>query len=103
MRIGNVLRSEPNLLSSRIAPIREHSQSEEAAAGVEFIDRMSGTGRLIGWTSWESPFYHSLSTRTVFSFNLYDNKLARKGRDLLDLEAMVWSGLGAQNSYERMR
>jgi hypothetical protein len=49
----------------------------------------------------QSPEF--LSARTVFSFNLYDNKLARKGRDLLDLEAMVWSGLGAQNSYERMR
>jgi hypothetical protein len=31
------LRNEPNLLSSQIAPIREHPQSEEAAAGVEIF------------------------------------------------------------------
>jgi hypothetical protein len=60
---------------------------------------MAGTGGLIGWTSWERPLYHSLSARTVFSFNLYDNKLARNGA----FEAIVWSGLRAQNSYERMR
>jgi hypothetical protein len=34
-----------------IAPIREQSQSEQAAAGVEFTDRMAGNGGLVGWTS----------------------------------------------------
>ena|SRR6516164_5741100 len=60
--------------------------------------RMTGTGGLVGWTPWQRPLYHSLSAQSVFSFNLYDNKRARKGRDLLDLEAIVWSGLGLRTA-----
>ena len=32
----------------RITSIREDAQGEEAVAGVEFIDRMAGTGGLVG-------------------------------------------------------
>jgi hypothetical protein len=52
-RVGTSLAAGPRRPSATTT--REQSQSEEAAAGVEFIDRMAGTGGPVGWTSWQRP------------------------------------------------